>query len=85
MFAAILRKSTYNLEQCANVGFITRVLDFLPTARDVVSDLLGDILSVLGSYNLGVDELKSIMAHLRCDDDEQGNPIWRPGATKEQM
>ena len=45
MFAAILRKSTYNLEQCSNVGFIIKILDFLPQSRDVTSDLLGDILS----------------------------------------
>ena len=50
MFAAILRKSTYNLEQCSNVGFIIKILDFLPQSRDVTSDLLGDILS--GSYSL---------------------------------
>ena len=82
MFAAILRKSTYNLEQCSNVGFITRILDFLPESMDVVSDLLGDILSVLGSYNLSVDELKAIMKHLRCDDDEEKGQIWRAGSTK---
>ena len=81
MFAAILRKSTYNLEQCSNVGFITKILDFLPESQDVVSDLLGDILSVLGSYNLSVDELKSIMKHLRCDDSESG-PVWKAGSTK---
>ena len=50
MFAAILRKSTYNLEQCSNVGFIIKILDFLPQSRDVTSDLLGDILS--GSCSL---------------------------------
>ena len=48
MFAAILRKSTYNLEQCSNVGFISKILEFLPDAEGVTSDLLGDILSVLG-------------------------------------
>ena len=82
MFAAILRKSTYNLEQCSNVGFITKILDFLPESQDVVSDLLGDILSVLGSYNLSVDELKSIMKHLRCEDDEEKGQVWRAGSIK---
>ena len=52
MFAAILRKSTYNLEQCSNVGFIIKILDFLPQSRDVTSDLLGDILS--GRFRLKI-------------------------------
>ena len=53
MFAAILRKSTYNLEQCSNVGFIIKILDFLPQSRDVTSDLLGDILS--GQFRQGLN------------------------------
>ena len=88
MFAAILRKSTYNLEQCSNVGFIIKILDFLPQSRDVTSDLLGDILSVLGSYNLSVDELKAIMKHLRCTEPDGsklgtlGTSTWRNGSMK---
>ena len=82
MFAAILRKSTYNLEQCSNVGFIAQILEFLPESRDVTSDLLGDILSVLGSYNLSVDELKAVMKHLRCNQNEEGVSSWRNGSIK---
>ena len=48
MFAAILRKSTYNLEQCSKNGFIMKIIALLPSTRDVVAELLGDILSVLG-------------------------------------
>ena len=82
MFAAILRKSTYNLEQCSNVGFIKEILNFLPDSRDVTSDLLGDILSVLGSYNLSVDELKAVMKHLRCNENDDGVTVWRNGSMK---
>ena len=65
MFAAILRKSTYNLEQCSKNNFISKIIELLPKSRDVVAELLGDILSVLASYNLSVDELKSLMKQLR--------------------
>ena len=81
MFAAILRKSTYNLEQCSKNGFIIKILDMLPLSRDVVAELLGDILSVLASYNLSVEELKALMKQLRAIEGPDG-PMWNHNSFK---
>ena len=83
MFAAILRKSTYNLEQCSKNGFIMKIIAMLPAARDVVAELLGDILSVLASYNLSVDELKALMKQLRSiEGGEEGKQMWNHNSLK---
>lgn len=76
MFAAILRKSTYNLEQCSKNNFISKIIELLPKSRDVVAELLGDILSVLASYNLSVYELKSLMKQLRSIEKDGKQGMW---------
>ena len=82
MFAAILRKSTYNLEQCSKNEFIMKIIALLPHTRDVVAELLGDILSVLAQYNLSVDELKALMKQLRSIDNGEGRHTWNHNSLK---
>ena len=82
MFAAILRKSTYNLEQCSKNEFIMKIIALLPNTRDVVAELLGDILSVLAQYNLSVDELKALMKQLRSIDKGEGRHTWNHNSLK---
>lgn len=82
MFAAILRKSTYNLDQCSRNSIIPRSLDLLLKCDGLVADLVGDILSVLAGYNMSVPDLKQLVANLRAEDSPEDQSKWLPNALK---
>ncbi|CAG0917437.1 unnamed protein product [Notodromas monacha] len=65
VFIAMLRKSIRNLQACADVGLIAKVLNRLGSADPVVADLLIELLGVLASYSVTVWELKSILASMK--------------------
>lgn len=63
---AIVRKSFRNLEACSRIGLIAKCVDRLPTAEEVVCDLLIQLLSVLTSYSITVKEVKRILRELQA-------------------
>lgn len=70
-FTGILRKSQLNLQACVDIGFIEAALHELQDSDQICADLIVDCLTVLASYSCNVDELKSILFALKCD-----NKIW---------
>ncbi|KAL3118074.1 hypothetical protein niasHT_004877 [Heterodera trifolii] len=59
-------------------GLISRILDLLPSANSVTSDLLIELLTVLTNYSISVKECKYFLRFLRILDDG----FWRPNSTK---
>ncbi|TKR77171.1 hypothetical protein L596_018191 [Steinernema carpocapsae] len=68
VFVAIVRKSNRNLEACSRVGLITKVLDRLPLADNVISDFLVQLLGVLSNYSITVKETKRFLRALEAVD-----------------
>uniref|UniRef100_A0A1I8AI95 Putative neurobeachin homolog n=1 Tax=Steinernema glaseri TaxID=37863 RepID=A0A1I8AI95_9BILA len=68
VFVAIARKSNRNLEACSRVGLITKVLDRLPLADNVISDFLVQLLGVLSNYSITVKETKRFLRALEAVD-----------------
>uniref|UniRef100_A0A1I7XJX4 DUF4704 domain-containing protein n=1 Tax=Heterorhabditis bacteriophora TaxID=37862 RepID=A0A1I7XJX4_HETBA len=69
VFLAVTRKSKRNLEACSRVGLISRILDMLPTAQNVLSDLLVQLLGVLTTYSITVKETKQFLRSLQAVND----------------
>jgi hypothetical protein len=67
-FTGILRKSQLNLQACVDIGFIEAALHELQDSDQICADLIIDCLTVLASYSCNVDELKSILFSLKCED-----------------
>ncbi|KAL3091322.1 hypothetical protein niasHS_007115 [Heterodera schachtii] len=78
VFVAIIRKSFLNLGAATESGLISRILDLLPSANSVTSDLLIELLTVLTNYSISVKECKYFLRFLRTLDDG----FWRPNSTK---
>ncbi|XP_063080462.1 lipopolysaccharide-responsive and beige-like anchor protein isoform X2 [Cavia porcellus] len=77
MFTAILKKSIRNLQICAEVGLVEKVLGKIEKVDNMIADLLVDMLGVLASYNLTVRELKLFFSKLQGDKGQ-----WPPHAGK---
>ena len=71
MFTAILRKSQLNLQACVDIGLIETALHELEDADEICADLIVEMLTVLASYNITVEELKAIFSRLKGE-----NQIW---------
>lgn len=68
LFTAILRKSQRNLQACVEIGLIEAALHELEDADPICADLIVEMLTVLASYSITVDELKAIFYSLKCED-----------------
>ena len=68
LFTAILRKSQLNLQACVEIGLIETALHELDDADQICADLIVEMLTVLASYNITVEELKAIFHKLKGDD-----------------
>lgn len=68
MFTAILRKSQLNLQACVEIGLIETALHELEDADQICADLIVEMLTVLASYNITVEELKAIFNRLKCEN-----------------
>lgn len=68
LFTAILRKSQLNLQACVEIGLIETALHELKAADSVCAELIIDMLTVLASYSVTVEELKAIFNQLRSID-----------------
>lgn len=68
LFTAILRKSQLNLQACVEIGLIETALHELKDADSVCAELIIDMLTVLASYSVTVEELKAIFNQLRSTD-----------------
>ena len=68
MFTAILRKSQLNLQACVEIGLIETALHELEDADAMCADLIVELLTVLASYSITVEELKAIFNKLKCKD-----------------
>ncbi|XP_038150368.1 neurobeachin [Cyprinodon tularosa] len=77
MFTAILRKSVRNLQTCTEVGLIQQVLLKMSSVDDIIADLLVDMLGVLASYSITVNELKLLFSMLRGE-----GSLWPKHAVK---
>lgn len=71
LFTALLRKSYLNLQACVEIDLIETALHELQTADNVCADLIVELLTVLASYNISVEELKSIFGMLKGE-----NHVW---------
>ena len=68
VFVALVRKSNRNLEACSRVSLITRILDQLPTAPLILTDLLIQLLGLLTTYSITVKETKHFLRSLQATD-----------------
>ncbi|XP_053400196.1 neurobeachin-like isoform X2 [Mercenaria mercenaria] len=68
VFLAMMKKSRRNLQACTEVGLISRVMDLLLKAGEVVADLLIDMLGALAAYSITVKELRQLFRYLKADD-----------------
>ncbi|KAK6744681.1 hypothetical protein RB195_011415 [Necator americanus] len=66
VFLAVVRKSKRNLEACSRISLISKVLDLLPEAQDMLSDLLVQLLGVLTNYSITVKETKQFLRSLQA-------------------
>uniref|UniRef100_A0A914GZ48 BEACH-type PH domain-containing protein n=1 Tax=Globodera rostochiensis TaxID=31243 RepID=A0A914GZ48_GLORO len=78
VFVAIIRKSFLNLGAATEACLISQILDLLPNANSVTSDLLIELLTVLTNYSISVKEVKYLLRFLRISDDG----FWKPNSTK---
>ncbi|XP_077467721.1 neurobeachin-like [Stigmatopora argus] len=67
MLTAMLRKSVRNLQTATEVGLIQRLLLRIQSADDMIADLLVDMLGVLASYSITVQEVKLLFSLLQGD------------------
>lgn len=65
---ALVRKSNRNLEACSRVGLIMRILDQLPAAPVILTDLLIQLLGLLTTYSITVKETKHFLRSLQAVD-----------------
>ncbi|XP_052226575.1 neurobeachin-like isoform X2 [Dreissena polymorpha] len=65
---AMLKKSRRNLQACTEIGLISRVMDMVLAADDIVSDLLVDMLGALAAYSITVRELRQLFRYLKAED-----------------
>jgi len=66
VFIAILRKSTRNLQACTQISLIEHLLNRLPSAPQIVADLLVELLGVLASHSITVRQLKLLFAAMKA-------------------
>ncbi|PAV82534.1 hypothetical protein WR25_15898 isoform B [Diploscapter pachys] len=66
VFVAIVRKSNRNLDACSRVGLISTILNILPSASPLLSDLLVQLLGVLTTYSITVKETKHFLRSLQA-------------------
>ena len=69
----MLRKSQLNLQACVEIGLIETALHELKDADSVCAELIIDMLTVLASYSVTVEELKAIFNQLKA-----ANKTWVP-------
>lgn len=77
LFTAILRKSQLNLQACVEIGLIETALHELKDSDTVCAELIVDMLTVLASYSVTVEELKAIFNQLKATD-----KIWPKNSVK---
>nr|XP_061811916.1 neurobeachin-like [Nerophis lumbriciformis] len=65
MLTAMLRKSVRNLQMSTEVGLIQRLLLRIQSLDDMIADLLVDMLGVLASYSITVQEVKLLFSMLQ--------------------
>ncbi|XP_077396974.1 neurobeachin isoform X2 [Festucalex cinctus] len=65
MLTAMLRKSVRNLQMSTEVGLIQRLLLRMSSVDDMIADLLVDMLGVLASYSITVQEVKLLFSMLQ--------------------
>lgn len=71
----IMRKSERNLLVCIDAKIYKKVFELLDDIEnDVVANLLVDILTVLTSLTINVDELKLLLRYLKT---ENNTWVWR--------
>ncbi|KAL3880049.1 hypothetical protein ACJMK2_032321, partial [Sinanodonta woodiana] len=68
VFTAMLKKSRRNLQACTEVGLISKVLEILTEAEDMIADLLVDMLGILAAYSITVKELRTLFRFLKTQD-----------------
>ncbi|KHJ91255.1 hypothetical protein OESDEN_08884, partial [Oesophagostomum dentatum] len=66
VFLAVVRKSKRNLEACSRISLISKILDLLPDAQGMLSDLLVQLLGVLTNYSITVKETKQFLRSLQA-------------------
>ena len=57
-----------NLQACVEIGLIETALHELNEADEVCADLIVDMLTVLASYSITVEELKAVFNKLKAND-----------------
>ncbi|CAF1593723.1 unnamed protein product, partial [Rotaria magnacalcarata] len=67
----IMRKSERNLLACIDANIYYKLFELLNDIDDIVADLLVDILTVLTSLTINVNELKVLLRYLKTD-----NNVW---------
>lgn len=77
-FTAILRKSSRNLQACTQVGLVGKILSRIPSANDMLADLMVDVLGVLASFSITVAELRDMFGLLQANEKEK----WPRHSTK---
>ncbi|CAF3634388.1 unnamed protein product [Adineta steineri] len=74
----IMRKSERNLLVCVDANIYNKVFELLnDIENDVVANLLVDILTVLTSLTINVNELKLLLRYLKTE-----NKIWKKHSVK---
>lgn len=53
---------------CCRVGLVSSILELLEESRDLVADLLVQLLSILAHYSITVKETKRYLKSLRAVD-----------------
>lgn len=69
-----------NLQACVEIGLIETALHELNDADEVCADLIVDMLTVLASYSITVEELKAVFSKLKAND-----KIWVSIKTKKHF
>ncbi|CAF2084245.1 unnamed protein product, partial [Rotaria magnacalcarata] len=73
----IMRKSERNLLACIDANIYYKLFELLNDIDDIVADLLVDILTVLTSLTINVNELKVLLRYLKTE-----NNVWKKHAVK---
>ncbi|CAF1181559.1 unnamed protein product [Rotaria sp. Silwood1] len=73
----IMRKSERNLLACIDANIYDKLFEILNDIDNIVADLLVDLLTVLTSLTINVNQLKLLLRYLKTD-----NNIWKKHAIK---
>ncbi|CAF3354928.1 unnamed protein product [Rotaria sp. Silwood2] len=73
----IMRKSERNLLACIDANIYDKLFEILNDIDNIVADLLVDILTVITSLTINVNQLKILLRYLKTE-----NNIWKKHAVK---